>query len=80
MRSEEGERMGKITQCDRVLQYMKDFGSITQRQAIEDIAVGRLAARISDLKDRGYMIRTETETGKNRYGESTSYARYSLEE
>lgn len=72
--------MGKITQCDRVLQYMKDFGSITQRQAIEDIAVGRLAARISDLKDRGYMIRTETETGKNRYGESTSYARYSLEE
>lgn len=72
--------MARITQCDRVLLYMQDFGSITQKDAFNDIAVDRLAARISDLKDKGYAIKTVIETGKNRYGEATKYARYSLED
>lgn len=72
--------MARLTQCDRVLSYMRDFGSITQREASDDIAVGRLAARISDLKGKGYKIKTVDEVKKNRYGEWTKYARYSLEE
>ena len=72
--------MARLTQCDRVLSYMRDFGSITQKEASEDIAVGRLAARISDLKGKGYNIKTVDEVKKNRYGEWTKYARYSLEE
>ena len=70
----------KISQKERVLKYMKDFGSITQIDAIRYLGVMRLASRISDMRAEGIGIIKETETGKNRYGEKTSYARYRLEE
>lgn len=69
-----------LTQCDRVLRHMRDYGSITSLEAMKDYGIMRLASRISDLKRKGYSIATQTETGKNRYGEKTSYARYSLME
>ena len=47
-------------------------------EAMKDLGVMRLAARISDLKDEGYEIHTEREKSRNRYGEETTYARYSL--
>ena len=69
-----------MTQAERVLKYMRDFGSITQLEAIRDISCMRLGARIFDLKREGYAIKKETETSKNRYGEDTSYARFRLVE
>ena len=69
----------KTTQCDRIVKYMQDFGSITQLDAIKDLGVMRLASRISDLRNMGIAITKEMETAKNRYGEKTSYARYRLE-
>lgn len=69
-----------MKQAERVLKYMRDFGSITQLEAIRDISCMRLGARIFDLKREGYVIKKETETSKNRYGEDTSYARYRLVE
>ncbi len=69
-----------MKQAERVLKYMRDFGSITQLEAIRDISCMRLAARIDDLKREGHVIRSDTETGKNRYGENTRYARYRLVE
>lgn len=69
-----------MKQAERVLKYMRDFGSITQMEAIRDIGCMRLGARIFDLKREGYTIKKETETSKNRYGEDTSYARYRLVE
>nr|DAO83612.1 MAG TPA: helix-turn-helix domain protein [Caudoviricetes sp.] len=69
-----------MTQAERVLKYMRDFGSITQLEAIRDISCMRLGARIFDLKREGYEIKKEAETSKNRYGEDTSYARYRLVE
>ena len=69
-----------MKQTERILQYMRDFGSITQLEAMQDIGCMRLAARIADLKRDGHAIRREMETSKNRYGEETSYARYRLVE
>lgn len=69
-----------MKQTERILQYMRDFGSITQLEAIRDISCMRLGTRIFDLKREGYAIKKETETSKNRYGEDTSYARYRLVE
>ncbi len=69
-----------MKQTERILQYMHDFGSITQLEAMQDIGCMRLAARIADLKRDGHAIRREMETSKNRYGEETSYARYRLVE
>lgn len=68
----------KATQCDKVLQYMRQFGSITQLEALHDIGCMRLASRITDLRQQGYAIGRRTKTAKNRYGESVSFAEYYL--
>lgn len=68
------------TQCERVLKYMRDFGSITPLEAMADLGVMRLAARISDLRRAGYEISRKNETAKNRYGRAVHFARYRLEE
>ena len=70
----------KSTQCEKVLEYMKNFGSITQLQALQDIGCMRLASRISDLRGQGYSIGRRIKTSKNRYGDSVSFAEYYLEE
>lgn len=68
------------TQCDRILRHLKDYGSITAQEAIQEYGIMRLASRINDLRRGGVMIVSETATGKNRYGETTRYAVYRLAE
>lgn len=68
------------TQCSRLVRYMQDFGSITQMEAISQLGIMRLASRISELKKNGYAINKQMVKGKNRYGESVSWASYSLAE
>lgn len=68
----------KSTQCDKVLAYMRQFGSITQLQALQDIGCMRLASRISDLRQQGVAIGRRIKTSKNRYGDSVSFAEYYL--
>lgn len=67
-----------MTQCERIIDYIKFHGSITQAEASKYLAVGRLAARIADLKARGTKITTETIKVKNRFGDKTEVARYRL--
>lgn len=69
-----------MTQCEDVVKYMQDFGSINPAQAISDLGIYRLAARISDLKRDGYCISKRTVKGKNRYGKPVCFAEYRLEE
>ena len=68
-----------MTQCERILRHLQDYGSITQAEAVTEYGCYRLGARIWDLKDQGVPSTSETVTGKNRYGERTCFARYSLE-
>ncbi|MCL2220977.1 MAG: helix-turn-helix domain-containing protein [Oscillospiraceae bacterium] len=73
-------RLSKPTQCDRVLKYMNDFGSISSFEAFSELGVAHLPRRILDLKERGHTIKDEWDKSKNRYGESVSFKRYSLVE
>lgn len=70
--------MMKVTQAQRVLGYIEEFGSITQLEALRDLGVMRLASRISDLRRAGYPIESTVETVKNRFGEKTYIKRYRL--
>ena len=72
--------MDKAKQTDRVLAYIREFGSITQLEALRDLGVFRLASRISDLKRQGYAITGKMEAVKNRYGENCYIKRYSESE
>ena len=68
----------KQTQCEKILDYMERFGSITTWEAMFDLGIGRLASRICDLRKDGYDITSETVTGVNRLGEKIHYAKYSI--
>lgn len=67
-----------MTQRKRVLDYIEEFGSISSLEAFRDLGVTRLSAVIFDLKKEGHEFDTVTERSKNRFGENTAYARYSL--
>lgn len=68
----------KTNQTERILDYMKRYGSITDINAIQDLGCHRLAARIYDLKQQGYEIVDEVVEGKNRFGEITHFKKYML--
>lgn len=63
--------------CKRILDWMKEKGSITPMEALNEFGCYRLGARIWDLRHRyGLKIRTEL----IKMGDSEKYARYVLEE
>ena len=68
-----------MTQTEKIVKYMRDFGSITTMQAFLDLGVTRLASRISELEKSGVAISREFVDGRNRYGEKVRYKRYWLE-
>ena len=70
----------KMTQCERILRHLRDHGSISSLEAINEYGILRLASRVNDLKRRGYNIVGETKTGRNRYEEKTSFKVYRLVE
>ena len=70
--------MEKVTQCDKILAYIREHGSITPLDALREFGCMRLASRMSDLKGRGYNVKSTMETSKNQYGEPVSYARYTI--
>ena len=68
-----------MTQHDRILRHLYDRGTINPFEA-QRYGIMRLSARISELKDKGYVISTKMVKSKNRYGEPTRYAIYTLTE
>lgn len=69
-----------MTQCERIIKFMRENGSITTLDAFVELGITRLASRIHDLQSDGYVIARETVRSKNRYGEPVHYLRYSLKE
>lgn len=67
----------KISQCDKIIAYMRKHGSITQKEA-QHFGCWRLASRICDLRKKGYAINAETVRVKTRDGGTTPIAKYSL--
>lgn len=65
---------------DLVLMHMKKYGSITQNEADDEYGIKRLSARINELRNMGYAIKTDMISCKNRRGRISNYAKYSLAE
>lgn len=69
-----------MTQSERIIAYMKEFGSISPMEAFRDLGVTKLATRISEMTRDGMQFDKEYVSTKNRYGESVHYMRYRLKE
>lgn len=48
-----------ITQNQLIINHMLRTGSITQREAMIDYSIQSLTKRISELRTRGYKIKSE---------------------
>lgn len=68
----------RTTQKDRIINYIREFGSISSWEAYSDLGITQLGARIDQLKKEGFKFRTEWESNTNRFGEKTEYKRYYL--
>lgn len=64
---------------ERVLKYIRDFGSITTYDAFVDLGCTRLSEYIRQLRLE-YDIQDKWINGINRYGEKTQYKKYWLKE
>ncbi len=68
----------KVTQKDRIINYIREFGSISSWEAYQELGITQLGARIDNLQKDGYTFVSEWEYKKNRYGEETPFKRYYL--
>lgn len=71
-------QMEGLTQTERILYYLDTIGEITQLEAIRDLSCMRLASRITDLRKQGYKIKSEIVSVRNKYGEHSNIALYTL--
>lgn len=64
---------------NRILNYMLEFGSITTKQAFEDLGCTRLSEYIRQIREDRIVL-DKIETGLNRYGEKVYWKKYYLKE
>ena len=64
-------------QCNQVIEYLNEHGSMTQRDA-DRIGIKRLASRVCDLNKMGRGIRSERIRVTNADGSHSYVAKYSL--
>jgi hypothetical protein len=69
----------KLTQYDRVLDHLQRNGKLSQKQAIRLFGAYRLSDIIYRMRRDGYNISTTFKSGKNRFGDTVSWAEYKLE-
>jgi hypothetical protein len=69
-------KKSKATQRSEVFMYLTKNGTITSIEAFEKFGATRLAAIIFDLRKHGHVIDTIDMSGKNRYDETATYAKY----
>ena len=71
-----------MTQNERIINYLDEFGSITPIDAMRDLGIMRLASRIHEVKEigksQGFTITDELVKSQNRWGEPTCFKRYSI--
>lgn len=68
-----------MTQKDKVLRHLEHYGTITPLDAFRDYAIMRLSAIIFNLRDEGYIIKSDIEKSVNRFNEPCRYAKYTMQ-
>lgn len=69
-----------MTQGERIVKYMQDYGTITPMEAFADLGITKLATRVSELRRDGVKISKTPVERVNRYGDPVRYMQYSLSE
>ena len=70
--------MSRQTKTSKVEQHLKTYGTITSLEAIELYGATRLSAIIYNLRKRGMDIDTEDVPFVDRFGSTSYYGKYVL--
>jgi len=70
--------MKRLTQKDRILNHLEQYGSITTWDSFSLYGDTRLSDKIYRLKKDGYDFEEEWETKLNRFGNPVTFKRYIL--
>ena len=70
--------MREKSKTQDVLNHLKIYGSISQREAVEYYNLYRLSSVIYSLKKRGYDITSESAPFVSKYGIKSNFAIYHL--
>lgn len=68
--------MERLNKTELVLEHLKEKGSITSLEAIENYSATRLSAIIFRLRKRGYIINTEHCPFVDKFGHKAIYGKY----
>lgn len=67
-----------MKQTERVLEYLRKNYAITAKQAMDELGIYRLGARMWDLKQQGYPVQSCFVIVKNRFGEECRVKAYNI--
>ncbi len=68
------------TQKEAVANHLKTYKCLTSMQAIELYGITRLSEYIMELRREGWNITSERCKGKNRFGHTSSWCNYQLQD
>lgn len=71
-------KKGKMTQTDKVLGFVREFGGITSFEAYTELGITQLGARIFELEREGYRFERIPLSKINRYGDKIRFVRYEM--
>ncbi|MCK5563176.1 helix-turn-helix domain-containing protein [Candidatus Bathyarchaeota archaeon] len=67
-----------MTQKQRILDYLKSGKTLTRLNSWSELGILECPARVSELRQEGYPIKTEMVPVTNRFGERVKVAKWSL--
>jgi len=70
--------LSELSQTDRLLWWLRNEGPITPLEAEKKLGIGRLAARVYDLRQEGYEIETNEKEVETQFGGTSTVAHYRL--
>ena len=77
-KSGQERKLAQMTQCERLLWWLRHKGEITPLEAQQHLSIGRLAARVYDLRRDGYDIVTHEREVTSQMGGTSTVAAYEL--
>jgi hypothetical protein len=72
--------MNPETQKGKILGYCAEHGSITIREAFEELCINSPSKRISELRMAGYDVQSMVEKRVNADGDEVRFKRYFIKE
>lgn len=68
-----------MSQKTRVLEWLQEGKTLTRLQALTELGIFELSARMVELQRDGHKIKSESITVQNRWGEKCRVAQYWME-